>query len=85
MQLTTKPIEAKELSPANQSALRAFDALPDTANVRLPVVAALHGISTVTVWRWSKKGHLPAPVRIGGTTAWNVGALRRARQAKEAA
>jgi len=60
------------------TALQDFDRLPDSANVRLPVVAALHGVSTVTVWRWSKNGTLPAPEKKGGVTAWNVGALRRA-------
>lgn len=38
------------------AALRNFDALPDSANVRLPVVAALFACSTVTVWRRVKKG-----------------------------
>lgn len=59
-------------------ALRDFDSLPDSAHVRLPVVAALHGISTVTVWRWAKDGRLPAPIRRGGVTAWKVGDLRKA-------
>lgn len=58
--------------------LENFDSLPASANVRLPVVAALFGVSEVTVWRWSKAGRLPKPVRIGGVTAWNVGALRGA-------
>ena len=31
-------------------ALRHFDSLPDSASVRLPVVAALVGCSTATVW-----------------------------------
>ena len=62
-------------------ALQDFDRLPDSAHVRLPVVAALHGVSTVTVWRWSNSGKLPAPTRTGGVTAWNVGALKRAMAA----
>ena len=60
-------------------ALRNFDALPDSANVRLPVVAALFACSTVTVWRRVKKGTLPAGRRLSeGVTAWNVGQLRKA-------
>lgn len=56
-----------------------FDSLPDSAHVRLPVVAGLHDISAATVWRWVKSGHLPAPVKLGpGVTAWKVGDLRRA-------
>lgn len=61
-----------------QSALSSFDTLPDSAHVRMPVVAGLHGISTATVTRWSKDGRLPAPMKRGGVTTWNVGDLRRA-------
>lgn len=67
---------AKASIPA---ALAQFDDLPDSASVRLPVVAALNGISAPTVWRWVKAGRLPAPKKLGpNTTAWNVGELRRA-------
>lgn len=60
-------------------ALAHFDSLPDAAFVRLPVVEALHDVGPATIWRWSKSGRLPAPVKIGpNTTAWNVGSLRRA-------
>lgn len=60
-------------------ALRTFDALPDAANVRLPVVCALFGISPPTVWRWVKKGTLPAGRKLSvACTAWNVGQLRKA-------
>lgn len=69
------------LSPTNRRALETFDSLPDAANVRAPVVAALEGASLATVWRRSKNGQLPAPSKIGGTTVWNVGQLRRARSA----
>ncbi len=65
------------LKPAHQNSLEAFDRLPDSAHVRLPVVAALHGIATVTVWRWSLQGKLPAPHRRGRITTWNVGELRQ--------
>ena len=56
--------------------LRQFDQLPGSANVRLPVVAALFAISPATVWRWTKSGKLPSPMRIAGVTLWNVAALR---------
>lgn len=59
-------------------ALKNFDSLPDSANVRLPVVAALRGCSTATVWRDVKRGLLPAPRKLSErVTAWNVGQLRR--------
>jgi len=54
-----------------------FDTLPDSALVRLPVVKNLFSISSPTVWRWSKSGRLPAPIRISGITAWQVGSLRK--------
>ena len=47
------------LRRVDQNALAGFDQLPESANVRLPVVAALCGVSPVTVWRWSKSGRLP--------------------------
>jgi len=58
-------------------ALKNFDLLPDSANVRAPVVAALFGFSAATVWRKAKAGKLPAPRRISDrVTVWNVGELR---------
>ncbi|MBY0235031.1 MAG: AlpA family phage regulatory protein [Burkholderiaceae bacterium] len=74
-----------ERPKAIPAALAQFDDLPDSANVRLPIVAALKGISAPTVWRWVKSGRIPAPRKLGpNTTAWNVGELRRASEAKEA-
>jgi len=56
-----------------------FDSLPDSANVRLPIVAALFNVSKGTVWRYAKTGVIPAPQKLGPrVTAWNVGELRRA-------
>jgi len=54
-----------------------FDQLPDSALVRLPTVQQLFCISAPTVWRWSKNGQLPKPIRVGGITGWRVGELRR--------
>ncbi len=72
--------------PSLPAALAQFDNFPDSAHVRLPVVAALNGVSEPTVWRWVKSGRLPAPKKLGpNTTAWNVGDLRRAREAAEVA
>jgi predicted DNA-binding transcriptional regulator AlpA len=60
-------------------ALRNFDSLPDSANVRLPVVAALYGCSPATIFRRVKSGHIPAPRKLSErVTAWNVGQLRQA-------
>ena len=60
-------------------ALKNFDLLPDSANVRQPVVEALLSCSAATVWRMVKRGTLPAPRKLSERiTAWNVGALRKA-------
>ena len=61
-------------------ALKHFDSLPDSANVRQPVVEALYGgCSSATLWRRVKDGCLPAPKKLPDRiTVWNVGALRRA-------
>jgi predicted DNA-binding transcriptional regulator AlpA len=60
-------------------ALKHFDSLPDSANVRLPIVAALVGCSSATVWRMVKRGTLPAPRKLSErVTAWAVGDLRKA-------
>ena len=60
-------------------ALKHFDSLPDSANVRRPVVSALLGCSPATVWRMVQRGELPAPRRLSPrVTAWNVGDLRKA-------
>lgn len=68
--------EALEVVP---HALRNFDELPDSANVRLPVVQALYSCSPSTVLRRVKTGAIPAPRKIfANITVWNVGELRRA-------
>ena len=60
-------------------ALKNFDSLPDSANVRQPVVQGLIGCSAATVWRMVKRGSLPTPRKLSErVTAWNVGDLRKA-------
>lgn len=54
-----------------------FDELPNSAMVRVPLVAAHFSISPSTVWRWSSIGRLPPPIRVGGVALWNVGELRK--------
>ena len=64
--------------PRVDPALTMFDALPDTAHVRLPVVLALYACSRATVWRHVKAGIIPAPIKFSARiTAWQVGALRK--------
>ena len=60
-------------------ALVTFDSQPNSANVRLPVVMALYGISSASVWRNVKNGNIPKPRKLTSrTTVWNVGELRSA-------
>ena len=60
-------------------ALKNFDSLPDSANVRQPIVQGLYGCSSATVWRMVKRGTIPAPRKLSErVTAWNVGELRKA-------
>jgi predicted DNA-binding transcriptional regulator AlpA len=59
-------------------ALKNFDSLPNSANVRLPVVKALFGCSDATVWRMVQRGSLPAPRKLSERiSAWKVGELRK--------
>ena len=69
------------LKPNHQKAFENFDSLPDSAKVPVQVVAALEGVTPVTIWRRSAAGSLPKPVKDGGATRWIVGALRAARVA----
>lgn len=72
--------------PALPESLKNFDVLPDSAEVRQPVVEAVFGISAASVWRWSRAGLLPKPRKRGmRVTTWNVGELRAALAAKASA
>ena len=60
-------------------ALKNFDQLPNTANVRQPVVQALYACSSASVWRGVNAGRIPKPRKLSPrTTCWNVGELRAA-------
>lgn len=66
-------------APGIPDALRNFDSLPNSAYVRLPVVAALYACAPATVWRRVQAKAIPAPRKLGErVTAWNVGDLRKA-------
>lgn len=59
------------------ASLANFDLLPDSANVRLPTVMGLYGMSAASVWRNSGKS-IPMPRKLSPrTTGWNVGELRK--------
>lgn len=64
------------MKKSDVQALQNFDSLPNAAGVSDAVVAALCGCNVSTVWDRAKNGALPKPIKIGGSTRWNVGELR---------
>jgi predicted DNA-binding transcriptional regulator AlpA len=67
------PTKLKKL--ADQLAL--FDSLPDCALVAIPIVCAVKGRSSASVWRDVAAGRIAKPVRVGArSTRWRVGDLR---------
>ncbi len=58
------------------SALSNFDQFPNSAHIRLPVVCALLGVSSATVWRMVKAGAIKTRKLTPRTTTFNVGELR---------
>lgn len=65
--------------PSNQylDTLANFDKLPDSANVRLPVLTGLYACSSSSIWRGVRAGRIPKPRKLSPrTTCWNVGELR---------
>lgn len=65
-------------SQLTANALADYDRLPDSAHVRVGVVASIRGCSVPTVWRHTSQGILPKPKKFGGITAWSVKELRQA-------
>ena len=75
-----------ELTQNIPLALANFDAMPDSAFIRLPVVKALYGVSNATIWRGVRLGTIPKPSKLSERcTAWNVGQVRAALAAKAVA
>ena len=72
-----------ELTKAIPPALVNFDSMPDGAFIRLPVLKALYGVSSATIWRGVKIGSIPKPSKLSERcTAWNVGLIRADLAAK---
>jgi predicted DNA-binding transcriptional regulator AlpA len=79
-QIGERHMKAKAKRPDSPvpAALRDFDSLPDSAIVRVGVVARVRGCSITTVWRHASSGLLPKPEKVSkGITGWRVGDLRR--------
>lgn len=72
-----------ELTQSIPPGLINFDSLPNSAYIRLPVLKALYGVSSATIWRGVKTGAIPKPSKLSERcTAWNVGQVRAALAAK---
>lgn len=39
-------------------------------------VSERYQVSTATIWRWSREGGLPLPIKLNGTTRWRLSDLR---------
>ena len=65
------------IAPTIPKELANFDAMPDSAFIRLPIVRALYGISSATVWRNCKAKKFPLPKKLSErVTAWSVAEIR---------
>lgn len=51
--------------------------LPDDARIDVKSVAAVLGIGVSTAWSWVARGIIPPPSRLGRTTRWNAGSIRK--------
>lgn len=52
------------------------DARP-IAYVSAETLAQLLDVSETTIWEWTRKGVLPRPVKIGGSTRWQWSEVER--------
>lgn len=75
----------RELSQSISTELANFDALPDSAHVRLPTMQGLYGVSAASIWRGVRRGSIPTPIKLSERcTCWNVGLVRAALAGKAA-
>jgi predicted DNA-binding transcriptional regulator AlpA len=71
--ITPKPKPA----PAKAKQSEQPESLPATGFVRLPKIKKFIGVCDATIWRWSKTGKFPAPVKLSPTiTAWRAEDVR---------
>lgn len=66
----------RKFSNTTLETLKVLDQLPDSARVRIGVVAALRACSIETVYRHIKQGKIPRPEKLGGATVWRLGDVR---------
>ena len=51
--------------------------MPDDGQIRLPVVKQLLGVSSATIWRLVKKGHLKTYKLTERTTTFNIREIKQ--------
>jgi predicted DNA-binding transcriptional regulator AlpA len=74
--LITKELYMTQQATSINSALREADQLPNSAQIRLPTLTGLLGISNATVWRMVKAGKIKAYKLTERTTTFNMGEVR---------
>lgn len=53
--------------------------------VRDTDLAERYGVSRNTIWRWTKEGNLPSPVKLGpGVTRWRLADIEQWEAEREA-
>lgn len=52
-----------------------YSKLPRSALVDARAVRAICGFGRTSVWRKVKSGDIPKPIKVGGMTRWQLGAL----------
>ena len=53
--------------------------LPESGYASANTLATALETTPSTIWRWSKSGRLPKPVKLGeGTTRWNMAEVHKA-------
>ena len=73
--MPTPPVDLKTTELARELAL--FDSKPDSAYIDLPTLCALRRRSRASTYRDIQSGVLPAPRKIGRSSRWQVGAIRK--------
>lgn len=49
---------------------------PETQFFSVKALTARYDVSRSTIWRWTSKGTFPQPIRMYGTTRWNLDDLK---------
>ena len=65
------------MNKQTSAAVAAFADLPDDALINVNTVAVVRSGGVSTVWRETKQGAFPKPIKIGHSTRWRVGDVRQ--------